>query len=148
MDGARHALALLAPCVQDRPARIERRVGGGAALGRRVPDVPGSCLQQLLDEGLKQLHDVDFAAAQGLRVARHRLSGDAIEPGGIEARPPHVLLQAQPGRRHLADGGHARLIRSASLKSGFGVATEQEERVARHHLAEADEVATGIAARR
>ena len=50
--------------------RIERRVGGGATLGRRLPDVPRAPLQQLLDEGLEQLHDVDLAAPQRGRVAR------------------------------------------------------------------------------
>ena len=50
-------------------ACIERRVGGGAALGRGIPDMPGPRLEQLLGEGLEQLHEVDLAAPQGSRIA-------------------------------------------------------------------------------
>ena len=95
-------------------------------------------------ERLEHLHHIDLATPQRRDVVRHRAVRHAREIRGRDAGATQVLLQAHPRRRHLAHRGDAHAQQVAQREAGAWLAAEQQERVARHHLGEADEVAAGV----
>ena len=98
---------------------------------------------QLLDKGLEHLHDIEFAASQGGGIVGHRAVGDARQPVGVEPGKAQIVLQAQPRGRHLADRRDPPAVQIGKREIGARLTPDQKKRVARHRLADADEVAIG-----
>ncbi len=98
---------------------------------------------QFFGERLEQLHDIDLAAAERRHVVGHAAIGHPIEPDGVEPGPAEILLQAEPRRRNLADGGDPRRHQIGKREIGARRAADQQKRIARHRLAEAGEIAVG-----
>ena len=73
-------------------------------------------------------------------VLRHGLVGDASDHGRIGAVAADVVLQAEPGRRHFRHRCQADRGQIGGAEVGARCAADDEERVARHHVAEADYV--------
>ena len=88
---------------------------------------------------LEQLHDIDLAALQRLRVLRHRGVGGAGERGGVDAGAVEVVIEQHPGRGHVGRDAEARADQVLQAEARIGLAPDQHERVAGHDLRETDE---------
>ena len=100
---------------------------------------------QFLGKRLEQLHDVELAAAQRRHILGHRLIGDPRQCVRVEAGAAQILLQAEPRGRHLADRRDPLAVEVGEGEIGARLAADQQERVAGHRLAKADEIAIGPA---
>ena len=89
---------------EDAAPGIKGGVRARPPVGSRIPEMAGPLGDQLLRQGLEQLHDIDLAKAERRHVLGHASIGDAIELRGIEPSAAQILLQAEPRRRYLADG--------------------------------------------
>ena len=100
-------------------------------------------MPQLLDKRLEQLHDIDLALAQRRGIVGHRAVGDARQSVGIKTGAAQVVLQAKPGRRHLADRRDPPAEQVGEGEIRVRLAADQKKRIAGHRLANADKVAIG-----
>src|SRR6266566_1318180 len=87
----------------------------------------------------RHLYRIDLSGAQRRRVLSHGAIGPAIELLRVETSAPDILLQTAPRRRHLAHGGkaHAEQIRHSEIATRL--ASDEQERISRHDLAETRE---------
>jgi hypothetical protein len=144
VHAADHLRKLVGAPRQGFTARHQRRVGGEPARSGGVPEVTCARRDQPLGIGLEDLDSVDRTGAQRRLVLGHRLVGDAFHTCWIDAVAPEIVLQADPGRRHLGDGGefHRKNVGKAEIRTRFRA--HHEERIAGDDVAEADEVRAGI----
>ena len=94
---------------------------------------------QALGMRLEQLHDVDLAPFQRLGVLGHGGVRRARQRGGVDAGPVEIVMQRQPRRRHVGGHADARADKVLEAELRVGLAADQDERVARHHLRETDQ---------
>ena len=140
MNGARHPEKLVRPSVEHAAARHQRGIGGEPARRRGVPDMAGTRGDQPFGVGLEDLDGIDLAGAQVDLVLLHRAVADAIEARGIDAGAPQVVSQADPGCRHLRDRGERQSGKIRELEVRSRPAADDEEWIAGHDIAEADEI--------
>jgi hypothetical protein len=98
---------------------------------------------QFLGKGLEQPHNIELAAPQGRCVVGHRPIGDPRQRVGIKPGAAQILLQAEPRRRHLADCRYSRAVDIGQGEIGARLSADQQGRIARHRLDEADQIAVG-----
>src|SRR5215813_2118062 len=63
----------------------------------------------------------------------------------VETGAAQIFLQAEPWRRHLADGGHTLSVEFGKCEFGARLAADQKEGVAGHRLGKTDKIAIGPA---
>jgi len=63
----------------------------------------------------------------------------------IDSGATEVVGEADPGRRHLGNRGEAQTFQVGETEVGPRLRADDEEGIARHDIAEADEIGPGIA---
>ena len=95
---------------------------------------------QPLGVRLEDMDGVERALAQRRFVLVHGAVGDAIERIRIDAGTAEVVGQTDPWRRHFGYRCEAQAPEVAEAEVRSRLAADDEERIARHHVAKADEV--------
>ncbi len=90
-------------------------------------------------ERLEDFGDVEIASCERIDVFRHRAIGNPVEAPRIDTDLAEVMLQAEPRRRHLGDGGKSQPRQISQFEPIDAAPGDEIERVAPDNLAEADD---------
>ncbi len=109
-----------------------------------MPQVAKPRLHQLVAVWFEHLHHVDLAARERRDLLRHRPIGGAIERSRVDAGALQIVLERHPRGGHVGGHGDTRSAQIAPVERDVGGASDEQERIARHDLADAQECAGGI----
>lgn len=109
-----------------------------------MPDVAKSFDLGPCGVRLENLHHADLACRETPKILGHWRIRGAIDSGRVDAGTGEVGLKAHRGRGHRARDGDAEPGEVLHPETPPPAAAQQDERVACHHLAEADERTVGV----
>ncbi|OFZ88138.1 MAG: hypothetical protein A2W21_13705 [Betaproteobacteria bacterium RBG_16_66_20] len=109
-----------------------------------MPDVAAAFAYQAVGVRFEDLHHIHGTAQERLQVARHRADAAPGDGRGVEARALQIVLERHPRRRHVARRRNAQADEIAETESPLAPAADEQERIARDHLPEADQRAIRI----